>query len=265
MAFLNGGDMGAVTEVKVPDIGDFKDIPIIEVMVKPGDPVKAGRSARLARIGQGDDGRAGTRRGDREGAQGQGRRQGERRQRHPAARLRRGASSGGAATAAPKTRGVGTAVADERARRRRRSARAGHRRFQGRAGDRGAGEAGRHGEGGRSRWSRSNRTRRRWTCRRRSAAWCRTIKVKVGDKVSEGAVVLTLSTGQRGRCADGGRRRRRSGTGADRRAAPCPPRRRKRRGRRAPTGAIDEVAFALAYAGPGVRKLARELGVDLGE
>ena len=28
-------------EVKVPDIGDFKDIPVIEVFVKPGDVVKA--------------------------------------------------------------------------------------------------------------------------------------------------------------------------------------------------------------------------------
>src|SRR6266404_3857778 len=33
--------MGAVTEVKVPDIGDFKDVPIIEVMVKAGDRVQA--------------------------------------------------------------------------------------------------------------------------------------------------------------------------------------------------------------------------------
>jgi pyruvate dehydrogenase E2 component (dihydrolipoamide acetyltransferase) len=32
--------MGAATEVKVPDIGDFKDIPIIEIMVKVGDSVK---------------------------------------------------------------------------------------------------------------------------------------------------------------------------------------------------------------------------------
>jgi len=32
--------MGAITEVKVPDIGDFKDVPIIEVLVKPGDTVK---------------------------------------------------------------------------------------------------------------------------------------------------------------------------------------------------------------------------------
>src|SRR5213083_2889219 len=28
-------------EVKVPDIGDFTDVPVIEVFVKPGDAVKA--------------------------------------------------------------------------------------------------------------------------------------------------------------------------------------------------------------------------------
>lgn len=28
-------------EVKVPDIGDFKDVPVIEVHVKPGQVVKA--------------------------------------------------------------------------------------------------------------------------------------------------------------------------------------------------------------------------------
>ena len=28
-------------DVKVPDIGDFKDVPVIEVHVKPGDTVKA--------------------------------------------------------------------------------------------------------------------------------------------------------------------------------------------------------------------------------
>src|SRR5207248_5461996 len=31
----------AATEVKVPDIGDFTDVPVIEVFVKPGDTVKA--------------------------------------------------------------------------------------------------------------------------------------------------------------------------------------------------------------------------------
>ena len=33
--------MANLIEVKVPDIGDFKDVPVIEVLVKPGDPVKA--------------------------------------------------------------------------------------------------------------------------------------------------------------------------------------------------------------------------------
>src|SRR6476661_8783322 len=33
--------MAAATDVKVPDIGDFKDVPVIEVLVKPGDTVKA--------------------------------------------------------------------------------------------------------------------------------------------------------------------------------------------------------------------------------
>ncbi|MBK8741182.1 MAG: dihydrolipoyl dehydrogenase [Betaproteobacteria bacterium] len=32
--------MANTLEVKVPDIGDFKDIPVIEIMVKPGDTVK---------------------------------------------------------------------------------------------------------------------------------------------------------------------------------------------------------------------------------
>jgi len=31
----------ATVEVKVPDIGDFEDVPVIEIMVKPGDTVKA--------------------------------------------------------------------------------------------------------------------------------------------------------------------------------------------------------------------------------
>ena len=34
----------AVVEVKVPDIGDFKDVEIIELLVKPGDTVKAEQS-----------------------------------------------------------------------------------------------------------------------------------------------------------------------------------------------------------------------------
>ena len=30
----------SLMEVKVPDIGDFKDVPIIEIQVKPGDVVR---------------------------------------------------------------------------------------------------------------------------------------------------------------------------------------------------------------------------------
>src|SRR5882762_6613271 len=32
--------MASVQEVRVPDIGDFKDVPVIEVLVKPGDRVE---------------------------------------------------------------------------------------------------------------------------------------------------------------------------------------------------------------------------------
>src|SRR5574338_575787 len=32
--------MTSLVEVKVPDIGDFKDVPVIEVLVGPGDRVK---------------------------------------------------------------------------------------------------------------------------------------------------------------------------------------------------------------------------------
>src|SRR6476661_4348497 len=30
----------ATIEIRVPDIGDFKDVPVIELLVKPGDTVK---------------------------------------------------------------------------------------------------------------------------------------------------------------------------------------------------------------------------------
>ena len=66
-------------EVKVPDIGDFKDIPVIEIFVKAGDTVKAEDSLDLARIGQGDDGRAGARGRRGQGSEAEARRQGQRR------------------------------------------------------------------------------------------------------------------------------------------------------------------------------------------
>src|SRR5437868_4003144 len=33
--------MATIVKVEVPDIGDFKDVPVIEVLVKPGDAIKA--------------------------------------------------------------------------------------------------------------------------------------------------------------------------------------------------------------------------------
>ncbi|MBX3614618.1 MAG: branched-chain alpha-keto acid dehydrogenase subunit E2, partial [Burkholderiaceae bacterium] len=36
--------MSQTIEVKVPDIGDFKDVEVIEVLVKAGDPVKVEQS-----------------------------------------------------------------------------------------------------------------------------------------------------------------------------------------------------------------------------
>ncbi|MDE2153806.1 MAG: hypothetical protein KGJ85_15935, partial [Betaproteobacteria bacterium] len=34
----------AQMQVKVPDIGDFKDVEVIEVLVKPGDRIQAEQS-----------------------------------------------------------------------------------------------------------------------------------------------------------------------------------------------------------------------------
>src|SRR5437867_3444867 len=34
----------ALIDIKVPDIGDFKDVAVIEILVKPGDAVKAEQS-----------------------------------------------------------------------------------------------------------------------------------------------------------------------------------------------------------------------------
>ena len=57
----------ATLEIKVPDIGDFKDVPVIEILVKPGDAVTKEAAARHARVRQGDDGGALAARGHGEG------------------------------------------------------------------------------------------------------------------------------------------------------------------------------------------------------
>jgi pyruvate dehydrogenase E2 component (dihydrolipoamide acetyltransferase) len=78
------------------------------------------------------------------------------------------------------------------------------------------------------------------------------IHVKLGDKVSEGSIIMALDTGDAGAAAAAP-----SAAAAVAAAAPAP-------AATASAGAIGEAAFALAYAGPAVRKLARELAVDLG-
>jgi len=80
------------------------------------------------------------------------------------------------------------------------------------------------------------------------------ITIKIGDKVSEGSVILSLATGDAPVA---------EATATSAAPATAAPATASAASAAAGTG-IDEAAFALAYAGPAVRKLARELGVDLG-
>ncbi len=89
------------------------------------------------------------------------------------------------------------------------------------------------------------------------------IRVQIGDKVSEGSVILTLATGALTAAAAAPTMTAAAATpaaptpAAPTPAAPSPA--------AAATGGINESDFALPYAGPAVRKLARELRVDLGK
>ncbi|MGM9486011.1 dihydrolipoyllysine-residue acetyltransferase [Ideonella sp. YS5] len=79
------------------------------------------------------------------------------------------------------------------------------------------------------------------------------ITVKVGDKVSEGSVILSLATGEATAAPPA------AAAVAAAAAAPA-----ASASATSTAGTVDEAGFALAYAGPAVRKLARERGVDLG-
>jgi pyruvate dehydrogenase E2 component (dihydrolipoamide acetyltransferase) len=80
------------------------------------------------------------------------------------------------------------------------------------------------------------------------------ITVKVGDKVSEGSVILSLATGEATAAPPA--------AAAVAAAAVAPA---GSATAASASGTVDEAGFALAYAGPAVRKLARERGVDLGK
>ena len=84
------------------------------------------------------------------------------------------------------------------------------------------------------------------------------MRVKVGDKVSEGAILLTLATGDGRTPAPPSKA---SALEASKSIASTPASSVPAAG----PAPVDEAAFAIAYAGPGVRKLARELSIDLGK
>lgn len=77
------------------------------------------------------------------------------------------------------------------------------------------------------------------------------IRVKLGDKVSQGSVIMMLATGA-------------ATAGAPVSVVQDAPSLQPSPAGEGAKPGIDEAAFALAYAGPAVRKLARELAVDLG-
>ena len=80
------------------------------------------------------------------------------------------------------------------------------------------------------------------------------IRIKLGDKVSQGSVILSLATGDAPVAATAPSLQSSPASGSEAAAAALPA-----------GDAEVEVGFALAYAGPAVRKLARELAVDLGK
>lgn len=81
----------------------------------------------------------------------------------------------------------------------------------------------------------------------------REIRVKLGDTVSEGSIIMALATDDAP--ATAGAPAAPALLAAPAPAAPAVT---------SPSG-VDEAAFRLAYAGPAVRKLARESAVDLGK
>lgn len=100
-----------------------------------------------------------------------------------------------------------------------------------------------------------------------AAGTVKDIRIKVGDKVSEGALVLTLEPG------DDATAPAKSSSESAPAAAPAPaapaPKPEAGKAAAAPAAAapapaaVDEAGFGSAHASPSVRRFARELGVDL--
>ncbi|WP_423974151.1 dihydrolipoyllysine-residue acetyltransferase [Kingella oralis] len=92
------------------------------------------------------------------------------------------------------------------------------------------------------------------------------VKIKVGDKVSEGSVILTVETGAAAAEAPAQAAPAAAPTPPAAAPAPAAPAAPAPAAKPAPaaSSAVNEAAFSKAHAGPSTRKLARELGVDLG-
>nr|WP_101121147.1 dihydrolipoyllysine-residue acetyltransferase [Neisseria meningitidis] len=89
-----------------------------------------------------------------------------------------------------------------------------------------------------------------------AAGVVKAVFLKVGDKVSEGSAIIEVETVGSAAAAPA-QAAQAAAPAPTAAAAPAPS---------APAAAkIDEAAFAKAHAGPSARKLARELGVDLGQ
>lgn len=94
-----------------------------------------------------------------------------------------------------------------------------------------------------------------------AAGVVKAVFIKVGDKVSEGSAIIEVETA--GSAAAPAPAQAAAPAPA---ATPAPAAPAAAPAPAAPTAAkIDEAAFAKAHAGPSARKLARELGVDLGQ
>ena len=93
------------------------------------------------------------------------------------------------------------------------------------------------------------------------------VKVAVGDKVSEGSLILVLDAANEPPAAVEPTPLPTTAAPAPVEepvaAAPVPP--PPAPAKPSPTATIDEVSFAKAYASPSVRRFARDLGVDLGQ
>ncbi len=98
-----------------------------------------------------------------------------------------------------------------------------------------------------------------------AAGVVQSLAVKAGDKVSEGSTVLIMLTEEAAQTADVGTSAAVSDKPAAATSASPAPTAAPTPARRGELPPIDEQTFARAHASPAVRRFARELGVDLGQ